>query len=582
MPDVNNSLLRRIACLLLVGGCFIGLVYGWRALFAPRDLASFEGLDVDKQEQIWDAEHVTFEFETHVGKPFVERLCNGDQNELASFLLPEFEAIVPADSAPGNAVLHSGIREQFSAVEQSIAADGPGFCRYLFTVTEMVESPRSGRLRVLHIHPDDENAEEWNLTVLLSVKGMDSHERHVEYESHGHLKFRREGDADIREGAVIARWDIVDQTLRGAEAPLFEEATAQLGLDRFPLPDNWTAPLEFVRQYSAQHAVGDFDGDGDLDLASATADGMCFVFRRDPSGFVDVSRELGILPESDPELRSYLAHWCDVDSDGFPDLLLGSRLYRNLSGERFEPFPENAGIRIKFNPMGATIADYDADGHADIYVLYQRNRNPDRSHTPAWVGDDASGSANQLWRNMGQGQFENVTDAAGAAAGTRHSFAAAWHHANDDLLPDLYVANDFGANSFLINRGDGSFDDEGESAGVADFATSMGVAAGDIDGDGRPEIYVANMFSKMGRRIIDQVSPEDYPVGIHEQLLGSCAGNRLYTQHDGLYVENSAELGINEVGWAYAPAMLDVDGDGDLDIYATCGFMSFDRHKPDG
>ena len=112
----------------------------------------------------------------------------------------------------------------------------------------------------------------------------------------------------------------------------------------------------------------------------------------------------------------------------------------------------------------------------------------------------------------------------------------------------------------------------------------MGVASGDINGDGVPEIYVANMYSKMGRRIIAQVSAQDYPAGIYEQLVGSCAGNRLYSTKGDVreYQELSEQLGVNAVGWAYAPAFADFDGDGSLDVYATTGFLSFDRQKPDG
>mgnify|MGYP002633808205 FL=1 len=136
----------------------------------------------------------------------------------------------------------------------------------------------------------------------------------------------------------------------------------------------------------------------------------------------------------------------------------------------------------------------------------------------------------------------------------------------------------------MINQGDGSFKDVAEDSIVGDFSTSMGVASGDINGDGVPEIYVANMYSKMGRRIIAQVSPQDYPAGIYEQLVGSCAGNRLYSTKGDVreYQEFSEQLGVNAVGWAYAPALADFDGDGSLDVYATTGFLSFERQKPDG
>jgi hypothetical protein len=151
-------------------------------------------------------------------------------------------------------------------------------------------------------------------------------------------------------------------------------------------------------------------------------------------------------------------------------------------------------------------------------------------------------------------------------------------------LPDVYVANDFGSNNLLRNKGDGSFEEISQASGVADFATSMGVASGDLDNDGSPEIYVANMYSKMGRRIIGQVSEDDYGPGVYKQIKGACAGNRLYKRGPGggLYAESSEPWGINDIGWAYAPAMADLDNDGLLDLHATTGFLSFDRGKPDG
>lgn len=191
---------------------------------------------------------------------------------------------------------------------------------------------------------------------------------------------------------------------------------------------------------------------------------------------------------------------------------------------------------------------------------------------------------NQLWHNEGGGRFRDVTEESNAGGGLRHSFAAIWHFLDDDQYPDLYIANDFGANVHLRNRGDGTFEDISHESATADFATSMGATSGDLNNDGRPELYVANMYSKMGRRIIGNVCNEDYPSGIYQQIRGSCTGNRLYTlQGDSkAFAEVSELAGVNEVGWAYAPTMADFDSDGLLDIYATTGFMSAQRNKPDG
>ena len=132
----------------------------------------------------------------------------------------------------------------------------------------------------------------------------------------------------------------------------------------------------------------------------------------------------------------------------------------------------------------------------------------------------------------GNGKFKDVTKESNTGAGLRNSFAAVWLYADDDHLPDLYVANDFGKNNLLRNKGDGTFEEISENTGVADFATSMGVVAGDIDNNGTSELYVANMYSKMGRRIIAHVSEDDYAPGIYKQIKGACAGNRLYRKEE--------------------------------------------------
>ena len=144
------------------------------------------------------------------------------------------------------------------------------------------------------------------------------------------------------------------------------------------------------------------------------------------------------------------------------------------------------------------------------------------------------------------------------------------------------MANDFGENVLLRNKGDGTFEDITPGLGIGDYSTSMGVSAGDLDNDGESELYVANMFSKMGRRIIGHVGAADYPEGVFAQIQGSCAGNRLYRKSGDGFEEQSVDAGVNEVGWAYAPAMTDINGDGLLDLYATTGFMSYDRAQPDG
>ena len=301
---------------------------------------------------------------------------------------------------------------------------------------------------------------------------------------------------------------------------------------------------------------------------------------------MDVTAQMGLMSwDSTGRKLNSLAGWIDTDGDAFPELVLGRYIYQNLKGRGFRENTAATGVEFNREPMGLCVADFDCDGRLDFYVPYQfADPEAQKGKIVPWIGDNKSGVPNELWHNEGGGRFKNVTLEAGAAGGARKSFAASWFYYDEDAYPDLYIANDFGSNVLLKNRGDGTFADLSEVSRASDYATSMGGASGDLDNDGISELYVANMYSKMGRRIIGQVGNEDYPEGIFPQIQGACAGSRLYRRREGnsFYGENSLGRGVNTVGWAYGPAFLDVDNDGLLDLYATTGFMSFDRRKPDG
>jgi hypothetical protein len=468
------------------------------------------------------------------------------------------------------------------------SVDAAGFIQFLIEGIGDIREMQQGRLRVLKIarSEDGKNTDDWQLSVLLTVGGLTSQGSRITYDLVGRMSCHFSNDDDIVAGKIIESWRIDSETTRRSQKPLMEEATARFGLDRLPIDDNWTSGRDRIRQYRFQTAVEDFNGDGFLDIAIATADDNQFLLQWNSVSkkYDDITVSAGLPSHVVTNNRAYLACWFDFDNDGDADLLLGETLYENVKGQKLQVVRNNGGLELAFNPMGCVVADYDADGLLDLYVLYQRPGIASHNTKPGWVSDDTTGAVNQLWRNRGDGAFIEMSQVARATGGNRHSFAAAWLHANDDHYPDLYIANDFSRNSLLLNQGDGTFHDSAEETGVGDFATSMGVAAGDIDGDGKPEIYVANMYSKMGRRIIAHVSPDDYPDGIHGKILGSCAGNRLYSNSNerGSYRELSERLGVNAVGWAYAPAFVDFDGDGLLDLYATTGFLSFNRRKPDG
>ena len=541
----------------------------------------------EKQNHIWDVEHTAFELETRFGRPFVSALLARDAAALQSHLLPDFRGTV-LSQASSSRTHHGPLHEvSFDTPDtHSPPLDRAAFARWLTSELDKFTQISSGRLRVLQLDRDHQQHDRWKATLLMTVAGRGMTAQSLLRESVHDVTVRFKSDEQLGIEPVIEQWRALSAAERGSQQTLMEEVTDAAGLSDLALPDNWRTNPAQVQQYWTQVAVDDFDADGDPDIAVATFLGQPLLLRCDPGPrFTDVTAEMGIRSwPYTPSKSTNLVVWMDYDNDAYPDLIMGDRLYHNEAGGGFVDMTLESGLEFQHHPMGGVVADYDCDGRLDLYVLYQHSAVADvLQEVAGWVGDSSSGAPNQLWRNEGDGRFRNVTMASQAGGGRRKSFAAAWHFYDDDRYPDLYIANDFGTNVHLRNRGDGKFEDVSGETGMQDFATSMGVAAGDIDNDGSPEIYVANMYSKMGRRIIAHVSEDDYPPGIFAQVQGSCAGNRLY-RRDGAkqFVDVSERFGVNPVGWAYAPALCDLDGDGWLDIYATAGFMSFDRQKPDG
>ena len=540
-------------------------------------------LDRKKQEFIWDAEHASFELENRFATRFVEAWRKRDLDQLKSLFANPFTGSALSRDSPRKRT-HSVLTETDWSLENSTAvvASGSQLAAHLIALLDHFTQVDRAKLRVLDIDRPTDSSGVWQTRLLLTARGQSSTGEQLNLQSEHQVTCHFQEDRELDNGAVVSAWAIQRILKSVCKQSLMEESTEAVGLAAIELTDNWSLAEGVAEDYRYQMAVEDYDRDGWLDIALACFDGQFYLLRFvEGQRFQDVAASLGIRTRDSP--RTYLAGWIDYDNDGFPDLILGNRLYHNESGTRFVDVTASSGLRFHRQSMGCQVADYDCDGRLDLYVQYQRGFESLHQGEQQWVGDNQSGAENQLWRNEGDGRFRLVPQSRGQGGGLRHTLGACWFFLDQDHYPDLYLANDFGNNVLLRNRGDGTFEDLSQQSGTSDFATSMAVAAGDLNNDGRSELYVANMYSKMGRRIIAHVSDDDYPPGIFQQIQGSCAGNRLYIHGaDGAFHESSDVAGVNAVGWAYAPAMVDLDSDGWLDLYATTGFISFDRKKPDG
>jgi len=368
----------------------------------------------------------------------------------------------------------------------------------------------------------------------------------------------------------------IEQSQTGhARSFLSREVAAERGINVAALHDNWKGGPEHI--FTGGVYLCDFDRDGILDVLITDLNGN-FLYKGLPDGrFRDVTEEMGLPRRCPiPPDRPYAAAFIDIDGDGWEDLILYRSVYRNEGGQRFTNVTARCKLGLPEEAVGFAVADYDRDGRPDVYVVLKG--------TARWDGflGDKGGMGNHLWRNKGNWEFEDVTEMAGAGGGQRSAFTAVWLDANNDGWPDLYVPNEFGNGVLLINQGNGTFKEHSLTPGPSDYAT-MGVTAGDVDNDGNIDLYLANMYSKAGKRVFGNLRPDTYPPGVMTQLRTFVEGSQLHRNKGNLEFEQKGkEWQVADCGWPHGAALIDLDNDDWLDLHATAGFMSRDRTKPDG
>ncbi|MCA0133081.1 FG-GAP-like repeat-containing protein [Winogradskyella alexanderae] len=273
----------------------------------------------------------------------------------------------------------------------------------------------------------------------------------------------------------------------------------------------------------------DYDNDGWDDITVATADGDPIRFFKNINGnFVEQTLNI-----PDNNWRNKQINWVDIDNDGDNDLFVTSdtevnRLFENTGNMIFQDITASSGMLNEvLVTYGASWGDYNNDGYLDVFLSNRDTTIP-----------------NVLYKNNGNNTFTLANTEAGLLSTGTLSFCAAFIDYNKDGYQDIYVANDkvANANTMYKNNGDSTFTEVGFETGTDITIDAMSVTVEDYNSDGWPDIYVTN----------DVVG----------NVLLQNNGNGTFSD-----VAQSTNTTMNSVAWG--AVFLDVENDGDLDLYVS-------------
>jgi hypothetical protein len=332
-------------------------------------------------------------------------------------------------------------------------------------------------------------------------------------------------------------------------------------------------------------AVGDINNDGLQDLFFTSNQGDCKLYlNKGDFKFEDITKSAGIKT----------SHFCtgtvmaDVNNDGFIDIYVSrsnpffsdenreNLLFINQGDNTFVEMGKEYGVNDAGYTSNATFFDFDNDGDLDLFVGNHpidfdsdiRKRSCYEEFTPL--------ESDHLYENLGNGTFKKVTKHAGISS-YAFCLGIAISDFDGDGRPDIYVANDYYGPDFLyINQGNGTFKERHQDFFKRTSTNAMGCDAADFNNDGLVDFMVVDMLpnDNYRRKLLSGPSNFDYYIlrwnsGYgHQSMKNSLQMNR----GNGKFSEIAAFSGVEATDWSWAPLFADFDNDGWKDIYLTNGY----------
>lgn len=351
----------------------------------------------------------------------------------------------------------------------------------------------------------------------------------------------------------------------------FENVAAKSGIDfvlhNFPTPEK-----HMIETMAGGVAAFDYDGDGRSDIFFTNGAPIPELRKSSPEYFNRLYRNEGGLQFRDVtdaagmagEGYSMGAAAADYDNDGRADLFVAgvnrNILYHNLGGGRFEDVTTHAGIKSGKWAVAAGWFDYDNDGRLDLWVVHYAKWTPAMDR---FCGDTArsiriychpkyyEGLPSTLYRNRGDGTFEDVSAKAAIAAFAGRGMSVVFADYDQDGFEDVFVTNDNMPNFLFHNKGKGTFEESALLAGVAlksdgKPVASMGADFRDYNNDGLPDIFFTALAG------------ETFPLFKNDGKGGFS---------DATYPSRLGALSLHHSGWG--AGLVDFDNDGWKDVFTS-------------
>jgi len=336
-------------------------------------------------------------------------------------------------------------------------------------------------------------------------------------------------------------------------------------------------------------AASDFNNDGKIDLffTGNQVSNKLYINQGDFK-FDDVTEKAGL---NSSDFWSTGVAVADVNADGWQDIFVCASMYEGKKANKlyihqgldfnnqpvFKEMAQEYHLFNDRNSMAALFFDYNKDGLIDLYVLNNEIEQFSPTNYRAKIIDGSAKSTDQLFKNMGNGTFKDVSLETGITI-EGFGLGIAALDINEDGWTDLYISNDYLSNDILyINQGDGTFKNEMSTYLKHQSKFSMGNDANDFNNDGVIDIITVDMLGETQYRKKTTISRTDYQDIIHNNRWGYEFQHSRNMLHKGNqkgipFSEIGMMAGIYQTDWSWSPLFMDADNDGYKDLFITNGF----------